>query len=179
MPGAYGTFEITAQAGNYATVKWTFTGTYVEATDDPNPTPSFERQWPSQVEVARLQIGGFAAIVEKMTFNQANDVQVRPDVSAPDGYNGVRITSRKPEGGINPEADLVSNNDFWGQFAAYDGMPFQIRVGAVAGNTVWMLFPQTQYSGLTYQDRNGILTYDAGLRFARTYGNDEVCLYFC
>ena len=28
MTGAFGTFEVTAQAGNYASIKWTFTGLY-------------------------------------------------------------------------------------------------------------------------------------------------------
>jgi hypothetical protein len=179
MPGSYGTFEITAQAGDFATVKWTFTGTYVEPTDDPNPSPIFERTLPSQVELARLRVGGFAAVVEKFTFNQMNDIQIRPDVSSSDGYVGTRIVSRKPEGGINPEADLVENNDFWGQLAAAQEMPLQLRIGHAPGNTVWMLFPTVQYSGLTYTDRNGILAYDAGIRFARSFGNDEACFYFC
>ena len=49
MPGSFGTFEITAQAGDFATVKWTFTGSYVEAaTDDPNPSPNFERRCPAR-----------------------------------------------------------------------------------------------------------------------------------
>ena len=179
LPGALGTFEVTAQSGSYATVKWTFTGSFVEAVDDPNPAPVFERTLPSQVQLARLQVGEFNAIVEKMTFNQMNDVQIRPDVSSQDGYNGVRIVDRKPEGGINPEADLLINNDFWGEFAAAQCMPFQMRVGTVAGNTVWMICPNTQYSGLTYGDRNGILVYDAGMRFARSQGDDEAYFYFC
>jgi hypothetical protein len=179
MPGSFGTFEITAQAGNYAMVKWTFTGTYVAPTNDPNPSPLFERTLPPQVELARLRIGNFQAVVEKVTFNQMNDIQVRPDVSSQDGYIGTRIVGRKPEGGINPEADLVTNNDFWGQMSSAMCMPFQMRVGKVAGNTVWMLCPNTQYSQMTYADRSGILTYDAGVRFARSLGNDESCFYFC
>ena len=145
----------------------------------PNPSPIFERTLPSQVELSRLRVGNFQATVEKLTFNQMNDIQVRPDVSSSDGYNGTRIVSRKPEGGINPEADLVANNDFWGQLAAATNMPFQMRIGHVSGNTVWVLCPNVQYSGLTYQDRSGILTYDAGMRFARSLGNDEACFYFC
>ena len=179
MPGAFGTFEITAQAGNFAMVKWTFTGTYVEPTDDANPSPTFETTLPSQVQLARLTVSQFQAIVEKFTFNQGNDIQIRPSVSASDGYVGVRITARKPEGGIDPEADTVADNDFWGQFSAALRMPFQMRVGSVAGNTVWVIAPNTQYSGMTYQDRNGILTYDAGLRFSRSVGNDEIAFFFC
>ena len=177
MPGAFGTFEITAQAGNFATVKWTFTGTWVEPIDDPNPTPVFETTLPSQVELARLHLGSFPAIVEKFTFNQQNDIQIRPDVSSPEGYVGTRIVSRKPEGGVDPEADLVANNDFWGQMSTALRMPFEMRVGFLPGNTIWIIAPNTQYTGLTYTDRNGILAYDAGLRFARSLGNDEISFY--
>jgi len=177
MPGSYGTFEITAEAGNFATVKWTFTGSYEAAIDDPNPAPNFETTLPEQVQLARLWVNQFNAIVQRFTYNQANDIQIRPDVSSSDGYNGTRITSRKPEGGIDPEADLVANNDFWGQFAAATRMPLQMRVGMDVGNTVWMIAPNTQYSGMTYQDRNGIMAYDAGLRFARSNGNDEMFFY--
>lgn len=36
--------------------------------------------------------------------------------------------------------------------------------------------PCTQYTGLTYADRNGIQAYDAGLKVARVNGDDEVCI---
>ena len=179
MPGAMGTFEITAQAGTLPKIKWTFTGSFVEAVDDANPSPIFERTLPSQVELARLRVNDFNAIVDKFTFNQGNDIQTRPDVSAQDGYNGVRLVSRKPEGGVDPEADLVANNDFWGQFSAAQRMPFQMRVGYQPGNTVWFFGPNAQYTGMTYADRNGILTFDAGLGFARSNGNDESFFFFC
>jgi hypothetical protein len=179
MPGAFGTFEITAQAGAYATVKWTFTGLYNAPVDSANPTPTFETELPSQVQVARLNLNLFQAVVEKFTFNQANDVQIRENVSSTDGYIGVRIVSRKPEGGINPESDNVANNDFWGNMAASLQMPFEMRVGTVAGNTVWIFAPNAQYKGLTYADRHGIQVYDAALTFARALGNDEMNFYFC
>jgi hypothetical protein len=179
MPGSFGTFEITAQAGNFATVKWNFTGTYVAPVDEANPAPIFETTLPSQVELARLRMNNFTAIVEKFTFNQANDIQIRPDVSSSDGYIGTRIVGRKPTGGINPEADNVANNDFWGQMSAAQRMPFQMRVGHTAGNTIWVTAPNTQYTGLTYTDRNGILAYDAGLHFGRSVGNDEISFFMC
>ena len=178
MPGSYGTFDIEAVAGNFATVKWTFTGTWVAPVDGAMPTPIYERTLPAQVELARLRMSTFNAIVEKVSFNQNNDIQIRPDVSSSQGYIGTRIVSRKPEGGINPEADLVANYDFWGQMASAARMAFQMRVGTVAGNTVWMLAPGVQYSGMTYADRNGILVYDAGLRFPGYLGDDEVSFHF-
>jgi len=58
--------------------------------------------------------------------------------------------------------------------AAADRMPLQMRVGRVRGNMVWLLAPGVQYSGLTYRDRNGLRAYDAGLKFTREAGNDEI-----
>lgn len=178
MPGSFGTFQITAEAGQYATVEWTFTGKWVDPVDAPFTFPAYEKTLPAQVEVARLRVDNFYAVVAKFTYDQANDINVRPDVSSAEGYIGTRITNRNPKGGIDPEADTVANQDFWGKLGAAKRMPFQMRVGKNAGNIVWMFAPSTQYTGLTYQDRDGILTYDAELRFSRYNGNDEFCVFF-
>lgn len=178
MPGAFGTFEITAEAGQYASVAWTFTGTWVDPVDAPMAEPDYEKTLPAQVELARLRIDNFYAIVANFSYDQGNEINVRPDVSSPEGYIGTRITARTPTGGIDPEADSVANHDFWGRLGAAKRMPFQMRVGKNPGNIVWMLAPATQYTGLTYSDRDGILSYDAELRFARYNGNDEFMLFF-
>lgn len=179
MPGSYGTFTIDATAGAYGTVQFTFTGTFEQPIDAVAPTPTYERTLPAQVELARLKVDDFTAIVEKFTFDQANDIQVRPDVSSPQGYIGTRMVGRAPTGGINPEATLVADYDFWGKLRVAERTAFQMRVGTVAGNIVWFIGPQTQYTGLTYADRNGILTYDAGLKFAGYDGDDETLFHFC
>lgn len=177
MPGSFGTFEIDATAGQYATVKWTFMGTYSAPTDAALPSPIYERTLPAQVELAKLRIDDFYAIVEKFTFNQQNDIQVRPDVSSAQGYIGTRIVARNPEGGIDPEADLVANYDFWGRMRNADRMTFQMRVGTIPGNIVHIFAPCVQYTNMTYADRQGIRTYDAGLKFATDRSDDEIMFY--
>lgn len=179
MPGSFGTFEVEAKAGEFAKIKWTFWGTYVDPIDSSLPSPIYEKALPSQVQLARLRMDKFNAIVDKFTFNQGNDIQIRPDVSSEQGYIGTRIVSRKPEGGVDPEADLVSNYDFWAKLATASRMPFQMRVGTVPGNTVWMIAPATQYTKMTYTDRNQILTYDAGLKFSGYQADDEMAFFLC
>ena len=175
LSGCYGTFSITADAGNYAKVKWEFTGQYIAPTDTALPNNAvFERTLPPMVQLARLNVDGFIATVAGMTYTQGNDIQPRPDINNTDGYNGVRLVSRKPEYGIDPEADLVANHDFWGRMASATLMPFEMRIGTVPGNTVWVLSPATQYSKMTYKDRQGIRAYDAGLAPSRVNGDDEV-----
>jgi hypothetical protein len=180
MPGAFGTFEITAEAGKYATIKWTFHGTFVPAAHAATmPSPVYEKTLPSMVELARLNVDSFQSVVSKFSFNQANDIQLRPDVSSAAGYIGTRIVNRNPSGGMDPEADLIANHDFWLRLRQATRMPFQMRVGTQPGNTVWFAAPVTQYTKTTYADRTGLLTYDAGLDFSGYQGDDEVMLYFC
>jgi hypothetical protein len=176
MLGSLGTFSITAEAGNYARIEWEFQGTFVDPIDKPLPIANYEKSLPSQVELARLRVDQDYVIVNAFNYTQANDIQVRPDVSSKEGYVGTRIVSRAPEGGIDPEAELVASHDFWGKMGQAERMTFQMRCGTEPGNTVWFLSPSVQYTGLTYQDRNGIRTYDAQLRFSRVLGNDEMTI---
>lgn len=179
MLGSLGTFTVTAEAGDYARIEWEFQGTFIDPVDVPMPICNYEKSLPSQVELARLRVDGDYIIVNAFNYTQANDIQVRPDVSSAEGYVGTRIVSRAPEGGIDPEAELVASHDFWGKMGSAERMSLQMRVGTQPGNSVWFLAPSVQYTGLTYQDRNGIRTYDAQLRFSRVLGNDELCIVLC
>ena len=177
MPGAYGTFEITAQAGNFATVKWTFTGTYQAPVDDPNPSPTFERTLPSEVELARLTVNQFSAVVEKFTFNQGNDI-VDPGrrlgaerLHRSAHYEPQAGRRDRPRSRYRREPGLLDRDGDGSAHAVPDACrlpPRQYRL---------VLAPNTQYTGMTYTDRNGILAYDAGLSFSRINGNDENCIY--
>jgi hypothetical protein len=88
-----------------------------------------------------------------------SDIQIRPDVNGSEGYSGPGSSAARRKAGVDPEADLVANQDFWKKLADSERMPFQMRVGQLAGNTVWMLAPSVQYTNLTYRDRNGIRAY--------------------
>lgn len=179
MAGAFGTFTIDATAGEFSKIQWSFQGTYAAATDSALPSPTYERTLPSIVELARLRTDSFNAIVNKFSFDQSNQIEIRPDVSSAQGYIGSRITGRTPTGGIDPEDDLVSSFDFWDKLSKATRMPFQMRIGKDVGNTVWMFAPSAQYNKMTYTDRNGIQAYDAGLAFAGYSGDDEMMFFFC
>jgi hypothetical protein len=178
LTGAFGTFTINGEGGAYATVQWEFTGQYVAPEDETLPNPVHETTLPAMVELARLRLDDYAAVVNAVSFTQANDIQPRADVNSADGYNGVRIVNRAPTAGVDPEAALVASHDFWTRMATGQRMPFQMRVGTTAGNRIWMFMPVTQYTGLTYRDRTGLRTYDAGLTVAQYTGDDEVVFAF-
>ena len=179
MTGAIGTFSINAEAGGYGTCEFEFTGQYVTPIDATLPSsPVFETTEPPVFELAKMRLDNFAAVVNTLSFEQQNEIVPRPDANGSDGYNGVRLTGRNPQGGLDPEATLVADHSFWDDFEASRRVPFKCRFGQTDGNVVWMFAPALQYSGLTYQDRDGMRVYDAGIRFTRVDGNDEVEFFF-
>lgn len=178
ITGAYGTFNIDANAGEYGTINFTFTGQYHPPVDQNAPTATHETTLPPIVELAQLIIDDFQPVVNAFTFDQSNNIVPRPDVSGSDGYNGVRITERTPQGGIDPEATLSKDLDFWSKMEDSTEFQFNMKFGSTAGNRIAISAPKVQYSGLTYGDRDGLKTYDAGLRFARDQGDDEIVFCF-
>lgn len=177
---AFGTFSINAEAGNYATAEFTFTGSYVPVVDAALPSVTYETTIPQQVELANLTWGGNRSlVVNAFTFDQQNTVTPRPDVNSADGYKGVRITTRAPSGGMDPEAELEATNPFWADLANASAKHFLMQVGTTPGNITVFHGPRVQSSSLGYGDRNGLRTYDAGLLFKRLAGNDEAMFYLC
>lgn len=180
ITGALGTFSVDTTAGEYGKVSFTFTGQYVDPVDALVPEDAvFETATPPIIELAKLRVDNFDAVVDKFTYDQANQVVPRPSVNDSDGYRGVRITSRAPSGGIDPEATLLSNFDFWSKLKNSTEMQFTMKVGQTAGNIVLFNAPRVQYTNLTYQNRDDLRVYDAGLKFARKNGNDEFVIHLC
>ena len=176
MNGAYGTFSIDAEAGKYATIKFSFTGQYVAPVNAALPTTTQETTLPAVVQLAQLILGNnqFQPTVEKFTFDQGNVIVPRPDVSSADGYNGVRLTERKPKGSITPEATLVSDYDWWGKLAASTQTALTLKIGSTAGNIICINAPTVQLGGLTYADRAGIRSYNAPIEFTTNTGDNEI-----
>ncbi len=181
LTGGRATFTMTAEAGNYATMSFTLTGQYLAAQDAALPnSPSYEATLPPLLENANLAIDAeTAAVCSKFSYDQGNQIVPRQDISASDGYNGVMLVGREPKGGIDPEMQLVADEDFWGSLASAKQMLFRLRCGATVGNRQWVIGPSVQYTGLSYQDRDSLLTLDAGLGFRQwTTGDDETFFFF-
>jgi hypothetical protein len=179
MPGGRGTFTMEATAGGTPMATFTYTGQYVADTDAAVPlTGVYEGTLPPIVELANLTIDEYLAVVNRFSFDQSNALAPRSDVSNTDGYNGVIMTGREPKGGIDPEATLVANEDFWGSLASAEQMLFRMRLGNVVGNRSWVIAPATQYTGLTYANRDSIRVLDAGLKFPQWFGGDDEISFF-
>jgi len=175
MFGSRGTVTFSADAGGLGLFTFTFTGTYEAMTDVALPTSTVvhEAQLPSMFELSKLRVDDFDSVVANVSFDAANNVVIREDSRSSDGYSGVLITSRNPTGGIDPETTLIANYDYWLKLKDATQVRLACRFGVTAGNIIWFLAPKTQYTGLSYQARDELRVYDAGLRFARDQGNDD------
>lgn len=207
LTGARGTFTVDAPGGNLATFTFTFTGNFELVTDVAIPDAEFEAQIPSQVELAQVQvnprvdqtdheddedvvcgtwedqpngiIGTLCA--SNFSLDMGNNIVPRQCINEPDSYQGSIITSRQPTGAFDPELELVATHDFWGLLSEADVLGWQARVGTVRGNIVRFEAPSAQYSGLSYQDRDGLRVLNVDLRFsgsAPSYSDDELVVRF-
>ena len=117
--------------------------------------------------------------VDTFSYDIGNKIDPRMSINAADGFTGIRVTERSSTGGVDPEATLVAQQDFWSKLANGRQMPFGMRVGTAAGNMWAIHAPAVQYTGLAYKDRNGLAALDAALQFNRLNGDDEILLYAC
>ena len=171
-----GTFKITADAGQYAKITFDFIGQYNAVIDSALPTsPVYEKTLPAVVQLSNFTWGDNNTLVAaQWTYDQANQVVPRPDVNGSDGYSGIRIASRNPGGGFNPEAVLEATDPSWSTFAAAKQKTFFAQLGTVLGNMVTIFGPNAQVSAQKFADRDGIRVYDKTIKFARYMGNDEI-----
>ncbi len=179
MTGSRGNFTITAEAGNFARVEFTFQGIFNDAVDAAAPTPTYPTTLPEQIEFSNLTWGAQRDLVSaQFTFEQGNTLTPRPDVNSSEGVKGVRITSRSPQGGMNPEATIEADHPFWDEMSRGKCQFFFAKVGQTAGQTIAMQIPKGQMSAMPYGDRDGIRTYDVSFLCTRYVGDDEVEFYF-
>ncbi len=178
ITGCRGTFSVSAESGNFATASFTFTGQYYDPIDKALPSAELvlEASEPQQVELAQFALGNYSACAQSFSFDISNTVTPRTCINAKDGFEGVRITSRAPTGGVNPEAVLPSEFAVWRSASEGRSLYFEARVGTQAGNIIQFEAPAAQISAAPYGDRDGDRTYELSLRLAGASpaGNDEL-----
>lgn len=182
VTGCMGSVVFSGEAGNFGLAQFSFTGQYLPVIDSPIPSGTvYEQTIPRQVELAELNLGAvddFCA--QSFSIDMQNNVVPRDCMNNTDGFNGVRITARSPQGTINPEATRESHFPFWEYLSDSTQFSFHVKVGIEAGNIVRILSDSVQISNITYGDRNELRTYELSLRFSQYSGDgdDEIRVVF-
>ena len=157
MSGSRGTYTIEYKAGEPAFIVFTFTGVYGGVTDTallsgityPTPTP---KVWLGET----LTLGGVTLVADTLTFDAANTVTLRSDVTQAAGYLAAAITERVPTINVDPEEVLVATRDDWGKLAAGTASAVVATLTGSAGNIVTLNAPTAVVTNVGQSDRDGV-----------------------
>jgi hypothetical protein len=194
MTGCRGSFQITANAGEFGTVDWDFTGDYVTVGSSQNtPVPTgavFETTTPPQIENASVSLpkgvnagggnsfGAPATIVANtFSWDCGNTIVPRTDITASDGYSGAKVSERAPTFEIDPETEDTANQDFWSYYEAGTTHDVMTGVGTTTGNMVYMFAPRAQCTGISYANRDATRVSSFSANLVRNEGEDEFVLW--
>lgn len=177
-----GTVTFTGEAGQVALANFEFQGNYLDPVEEPTPLDAvFEETIPPQVELAQMSIAGdndFCA--QSFTFTLGNTINLKECINAGDGYDGAQITGREPTAQLNPEATYEAYTGMWANFAQSNQFPLHVRVGSEVGNIVRLYGERANFTGLTYGDRNNVVTLEATFQLngLSAAGDDELRVVF-
>lgn len=183
LTGAMGTWSMSAEAGQIATIQWSFTGVYSAPSAATTPTVQITNVVPALVESCSFVIGATPSTVlvpANISLDMQNTVIPRADANSAKGFNSTIITSRNPTISFNPEQVPEASHPFWADFAGAAGKAVSFNIGATNGNKCIVTVPNMIISGLQYADRDGIRIYEVSGGCSTTFGSgdNEVTLKF-
>lgn len=176
--GCRGTWELSAKAGEFGKIKWTFTGIYSTPTDTALATPTYSSIVPPRFLSASFAIDTYAAIIDSLTINGGNEVLPRNSVNAATGILEYFIGDRKVTGSIDPEAVLLAAKNFYTLQEAGTLVAFTATIGQTAGNKCTITGPKVQIEKIAFADRNRLRINPLTLNFTPNTGNDEIKILF-
>lgn len=179
IPGARGTFTINLTRAEIPQINFTLTGKYQEPTDGGPISGTFLDLVPAPALGAQLIIGGLdmsLVAVNSLQVDMANSVEPRQDLQAADGFRAFMVTERDPTGSIDPEVTALADFNPYQDWSAGNMVALAGGIGTAPGSRVRVVLPNTQYTQLPYDSRNGIATYDLGFR--ATGEDDELMLVY-
>ncbi|MEW5745283.1 MAG: hypothetical protein AB1805_07605 [Nitrospirota bacterium] len=177
--GSRGTFSYESKAGEYGKIKWDFTGIFAGPVDQAIVTGVYNQTVaPPRFVSAAFSIDSYAAIIETLKIDIANEIGKRPSANAATGILEYFIKNRKPTGEIDPEAVPLATKDFWTLWSNSSRVAMTSTLGAVAGNKLITTAPKVGLGDLKYGDREDVVTYGMPLVFTPNAGNDELKFSF-
>lgn len=182
IAGAVGTVEIEGEYGKSGTIKFEFTGKWVEPVDATISLPTFPTVIAPRFAGASFTLGGDPLAISKFSLKSNGTTKLIEDITDVTGYSFGIITDRDIAGQIDPEGKLVSENDFYGDWIAGTSQAMELElVGADnTGNHIIISAPATQYVNVQEGDRDKleIESIDFECHAGSNTGDDELTIQF-
>ena len=181
ITGARGTVTFNLTAGQFPTASFQFIGIY-NVPDGTAASGTFTvANQAAALEVNDTNVttctfhGVSATRLESIDLAFNNTLLYKETASSQE----VLITDRTPGGTAVIEAPVIGTTDFFAKAVAPATAASSIVIGATAGNIVTLGIPQTDITGCTYGDTNGVISLSMPyLALPTTAGNNAVSLAF-
>jgi hypothetical protein len=112
LTGCRGTMSLRIQAGGLVLASFEFVGHYTQATDQSQPTPTYNTTAPRAAIGMAVAINGVTAITaQSLEWTLNNTISMRESLSAADGYAEILLGDRDIRGVLTLESELDSALD--------------------------------------------------------------------
>ena len=181
ITGARGSVTFNFVAGQFAVASFNFIGIY----NDPDST-SISGNFTTQNQAAALEVnntnlttatffGNNSQRIESLDLALNNALIYKETASSKE----VLITDRAAGGTAVIEAPAIGTTDYFAAARGASTASSSLVLGATAGNIVRVTMAQTDVTGVTYGDTNGVVSLSMPyLALPSTSGNDEMSLVF-
>lgn len=159
VTGARGDVSFDMKAGGIVTAKFKMTG-HINTlyTDTSLPTGTFNTTVPVAVLGATAAFGAYNPVLDMLTINMGNKIEMPPSIGASDGYAEIIISERDIKGTCDPELDSEATFNWFSSLKAGTTYAFSSgTIGATGGNEVTFTAPAAYLNKVGSKDRNGIL----------------------
>jgi len=181
ITGARGSVSFNFTAGQFAVASFNFIGIY-NAPDDTALSGTFTvANQAAALEVNDTNMttstffGETSQRIESFDLALNNELIYKETASSKE----VLITNRAPGGTAVIEAPAVGTTDFFADAVGVATASSSLVLGASAGNIVTLTAAQTDVTGVSYGDTNGVVSLSMPyLALPSTSGNDELSLAF-
>ena len=160
--GSMGTCTIEGSTGERVFLNFEFQGCYDASawvTDDTMATADAGAALPMIFRGGIFTIATSPKRIGRMTLDLGAQVVQTADLNAESGIAFYQITECDPALSIDPEAELVADEDYYGDWLSLgeNAAAIQFTDGLT---TVSIAIPKLQYKDITTGDRNGIMTHE-------------------
>jgi len=181
ITGARGSVAFNLTAGQFGTAAFNFIGIY-NAPDDTAVSGTFTvANQAAALEVNDVNMttttfhGVTSVRLESFDLNLNNELLYKESASSQE----VLITNRAPGGTAVIEAPAIGTTDYFAKAVAVTTAATTLVLGSTAGNIVTLAAGQTDITGVSYADTNGVIAVSMPyLALPTTAGNNEMSLAF-
>jgi len=184
LRGCRGNVVFEIESGKTAIAKFTF-----HAVDFTHSKPgmfsgdTYDASTPLQGLSAAFTLDSFAFKIKKLVMDIGNQLVIRDDLSAGNGFLSTFIAGRRAVGGLDPEFvqsfhATEDYYDFFGKWRSGATGALAATLGSTAGNIVAFTAPKVNWTNHSFGSRGEYLTLDSTFEMngSAAAGNDELII---